>query len=248
MSDDTRQFSGAANAGGRFLTTHWTVVMNAADSRSPDRTKALETLCGAYWYPLYVYVRRGGFSPEDAQDLTQSFFASLLEKQIHGAADPGRGKFRTFLLTAMKNFLAKAVRKSHAQKRGGGAEHLSLQLQDAEGRYLNEPSHDASPDKLFERTWANALLERALSSLRKEYEARGEMDRFDAMSAHLVQPETGQSYAGLAEELGMTEGSVKTAMHRLRRRYRDVYRREVEDLVDGPDQVDDEIRHLLSVL
>lgn len=172
----------------------------------------------------------------------------MLEKKILKVADRQRGKFRTFLLTSLKNFLAKEHEKSTRQKRGGGATHLSLDFQDAEGRYLHEPSHDASPDRLFEREWAKVLLQRVLVRLREEFVRAGQGGRFDALSPHLVEPDEASTYADTAAKLGLSEGAVKVAMHRLRGRFRELYREEIAALVGGPEEVDAEIQHLFRTL
>ena len=244
---DTTQ-AGNTRVAGSFATTHWTLVMDAADSRAEGATQALEQLCQTYWYPLYAYVRRTGRPSDEARDLTQEFFSRLLAKKTLKVADKNRGKFRTFLLTALKNFLAKEHEKSIRQKRGGGATHLSLDFQDAEGRYLHEPSHDSAPDRLFEREWAKALLQRVLMRLRDEFAAAGQRERFEALSAHLVEPDESDSYAGTALKLGMSEGSVKTAMHRLRGRFRELYRQEIAAVVAGPEEIEAEIQHLFRTL
>ncbi|MGB0580740.1 MAG: RNA polymerase sigma factor [Limisphaerales bacterium] len=231
-----------------FNTTHWTLVVDAADTRGEGAAAALEELCITYWYPLYAYVRRFGNGPEEARDLTQSFFEHLLEKKTYKLADRNRGKFRTFLLSSLKNHLAKEHQKATRQKRGGAATHFSIDFQDAEGRYVTEPSHETTPEKLFEREWAKALLGRVLAHLRAEYAASGNVERFEVLSAHLVQPEGSDSYQDLAEKLGLSLAVIKTSMHRLRARFRDLYREEISTLVGGTDEVDDEIRHLFQTL
>jgi RNA polymerase sigma factor (sigma-70 family) len=231
-----------------FATTRWTVVLAAAETKSPSAAGALEQLCRSYWYPLYAYARRRGHGPEEAKDLTQGFFVHLIEKKLYQSADRARGRFRTFLLSSLQNYLMNHQRDASAQKRGGGVPVMSLDFQDAEGRYLNEPVHDASPDKLFEREWACSLLQRVLERLRGEYAASGQEERFSAMSAHLVEPENATSYAVVAGELGLSEGAVKTAMHRLRRRYRQLYREEIAALVGSDEEVDEELRHMAVVL
>jgi RNA polymerase sigma-70 factor (ECF subfamily) len=248
MVDDLGTQLATTKPVGVFATTHWTLVMDAADSQAPGSLAALEQLCQAYWFPLYAYVRRLGRSAEDASDLTQEFFARVLEKKTLKVADQERGKFRTFLLTALKNFLAKEHEKANRQKRGGGATHLSLDFQDAEGRFIQEPSHDCAPDRLFEREWAKALLERVLLRLRDEFSTAGQPERFTLLSAHLVEPEECGSYADTAAKLKMSEGAVKTAMHRLRARYRELYREEIAAQVGSPEEVEAEIQHLFRTL
>ena len=248
MTDELETQAGQTRVAGVFATTHWTVVMDAADSQADGSTKALEQLCQTYWFPLYAYVRRTGRPADEARDLTQEFFARVLEKKILKVADQERGKFRTFLLTSLKNFLAKEHEKSIRQKRGGGATHLSLDFQDAEGRYLHEPSHDCAPDRLFEREWAKALLQRVLLRLRAEFVAAGQQERFEVLCPHLVEPDESTSYAESAAKLGLSEGAVKTAMHRLRARYRELYRQEIAALVGGADEVEAEMQHLFRTL
>lgn len=248
MTDELDTQAGQTRVAGAFATTHWTVVLDAANSQAEGATQALEQLCQTYWYPLYAYVRRCGRPADEARDLTQEFFARLLEKKTLKVADQERGKFRTFLLTALKNFLAKEHEKAGRQKRGGGATHLSLDFQDAEGRYLHEPSHASSPDRLFEREWALALLQRVLVRLRDEFTAAGQQARFEALCPHLVEPDQSTAYAETAAQLGLSEGAVKTAMHRLRARYRELYRHEIAALVSGPDEVEAELRELFHTL
>lgn len=231
-----------------FATTRWTVVLAAAETKSPSAAGALEQLCRSYWYPLYAYVRRKGHGPEEAKDLTQGFFAQLIERKLYQSADRNRGKFRTFLLSSLQNYLHNQARDARAQKRGGGAAVASLDFQDAEGRYLNEPAHEATPERLFEREWACSLLARVLEQLRGEFATSGQENRFAILSAHLVEPEKATSYASLAGEAGMSEGAVKTAMHRLRRRYRQLYHDEIAALVGGDEEVDEEFRHMVAVL
>lgn len=248
MTDELDTQAGQTRVAGVFATTHWTVVMDAADSQADGSAKALEQLCQTYWFPLYAYVRRTGRPADEARDLTQDFFARILEKKILKAADQERGKFRSFLLTSLKNFLANEHEKAGRQKRGGGATHLSLDFQDAEGRYLHEPSHDCAPDRLFEREWAKALLQRVLLRLRDEFAAAGQKDRFDALCPHLVEPDESSSYADTGAKLGLSEGAVKTAMHRLRTRYRELYRGEIGLLVGSAGEVEAEIQHLFRTL
>jgi len=231
-----------------FLTTHWSVILSAGDSQCMEKDRAIESICNSYWYPLYAFVRRSGFSPEDASDLTQGFFEHLLSKKIHQQADPSRGRFRTFLLTSLKNHIAKHIRDAGRQKRGGGIDHISLNLQDAEGRYLNEPVHELAPDLLYDRAWANTLLERSLLRLKQEHGRAGQAERFNVLSVHLVEPDQCQSYADLASSLSMSEGAVKTAMHRLRKRFRDIYREEIHAIVGEESELEDEMRHLLCAL
>ena len=230
-----------------FVTTHWSVVLRAG--RDTTRAgAALEYLCQTYWYPLYAYVRRRGYPPEDAQDLTQEFFARLLERNWIGRADQQRGRFRSFLLSAMNHFLADEWDKAHAQKRGGGLAPVPLQLDTAETRYGHEPPDKITPERIYERRWALTLLDKVLHTLRAEYDQEGREAFFAALHPCLVGEGDDQPYANLAVKLGMTEGAVKTAVYRLRQRYRQLLRDEIAQTVAEPDEVDEELRHLVSVL
>jgi RNA polymerase sigma factor (sigma-70 family) len=231
-----------------FVTTHWSVVLTAGRSDTPRARDALTNLCQTYWFPLYAYVRRRGHSPEDAQDLTQEFFARLLEKNWVGGADQRKGKFRSFLLTAMKRFLADEWDKARAQKRGGGQAPLPLQFDTAETRYGHEPADQVTPEQSFERRWALTLLDSVLNRLRAEFEQEGRAELFAALNPCLVGDRTAQPYAELAVKLGVSEGTVKSAVHRLRQRYRQLLRDEIAQTVAEPGEVDEELRHLFAVL
>jgi RNA polymerase sigma-70 factor (ECF subfamily) len=228
-----------------FPTTLWTVVLNAGHDESTQAQQALARLCRDYWYPLYSFIRHRGYSPHDAQDLTQSFFAHLLEKRGFAHADPARGRFRTFLLAALKNFLANDWDRTQARKRGGGQAILSLDQAGAESRYQLEPSHELTPERHFERQWAMTLLDQVLGDLREEYRAEGNGDLFEEIKNAL----TGQrgAYAEMAARLKRSEGAIKVAVHRMRRRYRELIRGRIAETVADAD-VDDEMRHLLAVL
>lgn len=231
-----------------FATTHWSVVLAAREAPDTRATTALETLCRTYWYPLYAFVRRQGHAPEDAQDLTQGFFARLLEKDYLTAVNPDKGRFRSFLLAAIKHFLADERDKATAQKRGGGRTVISLDARTAEERYRLEPAHDASPDRLFERRWALSLLSAVFDRLEKDYVAAGKGELFQVVQGFLS-PDSGEAdYASAARQLGMNEGAVRMAVHRLRRRYADLFREEVAHTVAGPGEVEDEMRHLRRIL
>jgi len=232
----------------RFLTTHWSVVLAAGRSDSTRAQNALARLCQTYWYPIYAYVRRRGHSPHDAQDLTQAFFAQLLERHSVANADPNRGRFRSFLLTAVDHFLVHEWQKVRAQKRGGGCQILSLDLALAEQRYDLEPADTASPDKLFDKHWAGALLEEVLNQLEAEYQQARKAELFAALKQTLTGTRESQPYAVLAASLGMNESAVKVAVHRLRKRYRQLLRAEIANIVADPEQAEDELRHLFSAL
>jgi DNA-directed RNA polymerase specialized sigma24 family protein len=233
---------------GRFATTHWSVVVAARDGEAVEAREALAALCQAYWYPIYAYVRRQGHPADQAQDLTQEFFTRLLEKDFLGAVDPEKGKFRAFLLAACKHFLANERDRDRAQKRGGGRACLPLDFGDAEVRYGREPGHRLTAEKLFERRWALALLEGVLARLREEHAARGKGELFDRLRGFLVGERQPGGYAGAAADLGLTEGAVKVAVHRLRQRYRELLREEIARTVHDPEQVDEEIRALFAAL
>jgi RNA polymerase sigma factor (sigma-70 family) len=231
-----------------FVTTHWSLVLSARDKNSPQSAAALEKLCRSYWYPLYAYVRRRGHSPEDAQDLTQAFFARLLERHWVGNADQQKGRFRSFLLSAMNHFLADEWDKARAQKRGGGVMPVPLQFDTAETRYDHEPADPVTPEQNYERRWALTLLDEVLRRLRSEYEQEGKAELFAALNPCLVGDRTAQPYAGLAVKLGVSEGTVKSAVHRLRQRYRQLLHDEIADTVAEPGEVDEELHHLFAVL
>ena len=232
-----------------FATTHWSVVLLAGTHRDTTRSRdALSRLCQAYWYPLYTYVRRRGYAAHDAQDLTQAFFARLLERNWVGDADCERGRFRTFLLTAMSRFLANEWDRLRAQKRGGGVVHVPVQLDTAETRYGHEPATEETPEQSYERRWALTLLDTVLQNLRAEYERAGKGELFAGLNSCLVGGREAQPYAALAGKLGMTEGAVKVAVHRLRKDYRQWLRAEIAQTVAGTENVDDELRYLFAVL
>ena len=231
-----------------FATTRWNVVLLAADGASPDAEHALAQLCEAYWYPLYAFVRRGGVAPEDAQDLTQEFFARLLEKKWLAVADPKRGRFRSFLLAALKHFLANEWNRDHRLKRGGGREFIALDGVTAEERYAMEPPDLATPELLYDRRWALTLLERTRERLRREMTASGRPDRFEALEPTLVGERAALPYAELAARFDVTETAVKAMVSRLRRRFRALLREEVAETVGTGADVDAELSHLLEIL
>lgn len=238
----------ARHAAGGFLSTRWTVVLSAADPDSPHAATALDALCRAYWYPLYAYVRRRGHSTPDAQDLTQEFFAQLLEHNWVARADRQKGRFRSFLLMAMKRFLANEWDKVKTEKRGGHVHLVPFPLEAAEARYAQEPADTSTPEQLYERQWALTLLESVLSQLRDDYARDGKEALFDALKPCLIGSQELQPYAVLAGGLRMTEGAVKVAVHRLRERYRERLKGEIAHTVASPVEVDGELRHLFRAL
>ena len=229
-----------------FATTHWTVVLSAGHSETTRGRDALAALCETYWYPLYAYVRRQGHSSHDAEDLTQGFFARLLESETLAGVSREKGKFRTFLLVALKRFLANEWHRAHTHKRGGASFHVPLQGHTAETRYVAEPVEHLTAEKLYERRWALTLLERVLTRLGHEFDAAEKKELFEKLKPHLMADRAAIPYADAAMALSMNEGAVKVAVHRLRRRFRELFREEVAQTVAAPEEIDDEIRHLLS--
>lgn len=231
-----------------FQTTHWSVVAQAIDSNAAEFTAAMETLCASYWYPLYAFIRRNGYNPDDAQDLTQGFFEVLLAKRIHRVATPERGRFRTFLLAALKNYIANKRREEGRQKRGGGAVHIPIDFGNAEERYEVEPRDPVTPETIFDRDWALSVLQKVLAKLRGEYRELGLEARFEALNTALVDPDNAETYVEIARRLQMTETAVKSAASRLRRRFRELYRMEIAALVEDPLEIEHEIQHLMAAL
>ena len=230
------------------MTTHWSLVLAAAGTEDSHGREALARLCQVYWYPLYAFVRRQGHDPHDAQDLTQEFFMRLLEKDYLGDVDRSKGKFRSFLLVALKHFLSKEWDRARTLKRGGGHRLVSLDTLSAEDRYRREPEDNATPERLFERRWALTLLDQVLTRLSEEYETTGKRALFEQLQGCLMGDSDLLPYAELAARLGMTEGAVKVVVHRLRKRYRGVLRDEIAQTVADSAEIDDEIRQLLSAL
>lgn len=230
-----------------FPTTAWTQVISAGRHPDTQGVDALASLCERYWQPIYAYVRRSGYSSDDAQDLTQEFFARVLEKNYIERADRSKGRFRSFLLSSLQYFLCDEGDRRGALKRGGGRPSLPFELRDGEDCYGQEPWHDETPQRIFERRWALALLDRVLDRLRNDAirQARGE--HFDRLKGFLL--EAGDvPYAAVAAELGVSEGSLKVAIHRLRRKYRDFFRDEIAATVASPGEVQGEIQYLLNAL
>ncbi len=229
-----------------FTTTHWSVVLSAREKDSPQSAAALETLCRTYWYPLYAFLRRQARSPHDAQDLTQGFFARLLEKDYLQAAAREKGKFRTFLLVALKRFLANEWDREHALKRGGFAQVVPIDQEIAESRFAAEPSHHVQPDLLFDRQWAMTLVEQAMARLQEEYVGSGRAKLFEYLQSCLAREESALPYAEIAARLNLTEPAVRMAVHRMRARYREILRAEIAHTVSSPEEVEEEIRDLFS--
>jgi RNA polymerase sigma-70 factor (ECF subfamily) len=232
----------------RFPTTHWSRVVAAGEPDAPEAREALAALCVAYWFPIYAYIRRRGHDPDRAQDLTQDLFARLLEKGVLGAADPDRGLFRTFLRAVCADFLANCHVRENALKRGGGRLIVPIEGPAAEDRYAREPAHDLTPERVFDRDWALTLLGRVLDALRREYHEVGHAATFEALSPVLTDGSRAEPYAAVARRLGTTEGAVRVAVHRMRRRYGELLREEIGDTVGDPSDVDDEIRALFAAL
>jgi RNA polymerase sigma-70 factor (ECF subfamily) len=230
----------------QFPTTRWTLVVAAGDPRRTEARSALISLCENYWYPLYAFLRRRGYQADPAQDLTQEFFTRMLEGRYLDRAHPEKGRFRSFLLTSLKFFVADEEDRQRALKRGGGAV-LPLEFSSGEERYLREPAHDETPERIFERRWALSVLDRVVERLRHEFVRHGRPEHFDQLKVFLL----GQSdapYSALAREMNMSEGALKVAIHRLRKRYRELFRQEIADTVADPAEVESELRFLAAVL
>jgi RNA polymerase sigma factor (sigma-70 family) len=229
-----------------FPTTRWTLVIAAGDPQRKEARSALSSLCEQYWYPLYAYLRRRGYPAEQAQDLTQEFFVRVLEGRCLDRADPVKGRFRSFILTSLKFFVADEEDRQRARKRGGGLL-VPLEFSSGEERYQREPAHDETPERIFERRWALSLLDLVVEKLRDEFVHHGRPDHFERLKVFLL----GQSdapYAALAREMNTSEGALKVAIHRLRKRYRELLRQEIADTVADPAVVESELRYLAAVL
>ena len=230
----------------QFPATRWTLVVAAGDPRRKEARSALVSLCENYWYPLYAYLRRRGYPADQAEDLAQEFFIRLLEGRYLDRADPEKGRFRSFLLTSLKFFVADEEDRRRARKRGGGMV-VPLEFSSGEERYQREPAHDETPERIFERRWALSMLDRVVERLRNEFVQHGRAEHFERLKMFLL----GQSdapYAALAREMNTSEGALKVAIHRLRKRYRDLFRQEIADTVADPAEVESELRYLAAVL
>ena len=243
----TNSLTGHAGSGRvHFPTTRWTLVVAAADPHRKEARSALASLCENYWYPLYAYLRRRGYPADQAQDLTQEFFIRVLEGRYVDRADPEKGRFRAFLLTSLKLFVSDEEDRNRAQKRGGGAL-LPLEFCSGEECYQLEAAHDETPERIYERRWALAVLDRVLEKLRNEFMHHGRAEHFERLKLFLLE-QADTSYAALASEMNTSEGALKVAIHRLRKRYRELFRQEIADTVADPAEVESELRHLAAVL
>jgi len=231
-----------------FATTRWSIVVAAGDAIREDARDALTQLCEVYWYPLYAYVRRRGYSAPDAQDLTQAFFARLLEKQSLRVADPVRGKFRSFLLASLDHFLANEHDRARTQKRGGDREHISLDLAAGESRVSLEPAHDLTPERLYERQWALTLLELVVRRIEAEYREAGKARQFELYKDVMGGGRERLRYVEIAAELDMSVENARQGAHRMRKRYRALLREEVARTVVDPSDVDEELANLFGTL
>jgi RNA polymerase sigma factor (sigma-70 family) len=236
------------SANSQFATTHWSLVLAAGKCGSDGARQALSVLCGAYWYPLYSFARRNGYDPHHASDLTQGFFAHILEREDLAAVDPARGRFRSWLLTSFRHFEINQWQKSRAQKRGGSHVILPIDALGAEQRYLLEPAEELTAERAFERRWALELLQRVMNCLRDEYQREGKVELYDALQDCLVDRPEGLPYREVGSRVGMTEGAVKGAAFRLRRRFRAEIWAAIAQTVERPEDVEDEIRLLFDAL
>jgi len=232
----------------QFRTTHWSVVLAAKETSSPAAADALSQLCRAYWYPLYAYVRRKGYAAEDCEDLTQEFFARFLEKHWLGSVDRQKGRFRSFLLASLEHFLAKEWVRAHRLKRGGGQTIIAWEGCDPEERYRLEPADDWTAERVYERRWALTVLEQAMSALAAEYGATGKQPVFEELKPFISGVDEEVSYPELAARLRMSEGAVRVAVHRLRQRFGESVRGEIAKIVQRPEDIEEELRHLFAAL
>ncbi len=232
----------------QFSATSWTNLIAARQGDTVAGEAALEKLCRSYWYPLYAHVRRRGFDPDLAQDLTQDFFFRIIRENYLGSADRTKGKFRSFLLAALDHFLLDQRKRANAQKRGGGQTIISLDDEDPEGRFLNEPAVDMSPEKIFTRQWFLTLYDEVLSQLRDECVAAGKGAQFDVLKVFLTDDTGFRDYAEPAALLGMSTNAVAVAVHRLREKCRDLMYAEIARTVASPEELESEVRHLLATL
>ena len=248
MTADNHRAGASRGKAAAFATTQWSVVVAAGQRDSPQAAEALEQLCRSYWYPLYACVRRQGYSPADAEDLTQEFFARLLARGYVARAKPHQGKFRSFLLCGLQNFLCDERDKALRLKRGGGQPVISFDAQSAEDRYRMEPVDEMTPGRAFERSWAMALLERVVGRLQEEYAAAGKADLFKQLTEFRLDAPERPAYAEVAARLGLSESALTSAIYRLRQRHHQLVREEITQTLANPAEVEDEIRYLLAVV
>jgi RNA polymerase sigma-70 factor (ECF subfamily) len=240
--------SSAAVRRGQFATTRWSMVLAAGRKNSPESQSALAALCEAYWYPLYAFLRRKGYAAGDAQDLTQGFFALLLERNDVAMVRKERGKFRSYLIAALQNYLANERDRQRAQKRGGGRKPLSLDFASAENRYAAQAADRRTPEDAFARQWALTLLEQVQSALHQEMSSQGKAEQWERLHVYLTGETAAASYVEAAAALDMSEGAVKTAVHRLRRRFGELLRREIAETISDESAIDEEIQELFAAL
>ncbi|HEY1052581.1 MAG TPA: sigma-70 family RNA polymerase sigma factor [Prosthecobacter sp.] len=231
-----------------FKTTRWSLVLRAADLENDSSKRDLEHLCRACWHPIYAFVRRQGYSPEDAQDLAQGFFVHVLENKVFSHADPERGRFRSFLLGAVRHFVSNEVRKKNAAKRGGGMHFVPLDVTESEERFERAIAHPDTPEKMFERSWAENLLRRAQESLKADYEKAGKQKLFEGLQPFLVSSANPNSYEEVGRSVGMSSGTLAVAVFRMRKRYGELLREEIAQTVEDPADVEHEIRLLLEAV
>jgi len=248
MAESNQDKALTRHPGAQFRTTRWSVVRNAAHEDEAHRGRALEELCRTYWYPVYAFVRRQGYEWADAQDLTQGFFAHLLDRETFAAADKQKGRFRSFLLGALKNFLGSEARKQGALKRGGGVQILPIDDSASEERFQLELTDEITPEKLCARSWADALLGETLNALQRDFERVGKLDLFEALRPHLSGGPAATPRSQLAEALGLSVGTVTTSIYRMRKRYGELLRLEIAHTVATPEEIDDEISFLFSAM
>ncbi|HTG44468.1 MAG TPA: sigma-70 family RNA polymerase sigma factor [Verrucomicrobiae bacterium] len=248
VTDHWSVFTMDQPAGGGFATTHWSVVLLAGQEHSVESATALEKLCRAYWLPVYAFVRREGHGVCEAEDLTQEFFCRLLARNALSTLDRTKGRFRSFLLASMKHLLANEWNRARRQKRGGGRTILSFDVAEAEDRFRLDPADGLTPENIFDRRWAEALLDRVLDRLEKEFNQQGAGSRFDDLKTFLVDDKGTSSFAQVAERLGATIPALKKVVFKLRRRYRELFREEIAQTVANPSELEEEIRYLIRVL
>jgi RNA polymerase sigma factor (sigma-70 family) len=245
MPDETKISSSES---WKFATTHWSVILAAGDSSSPQHEQALSELCQSYWYPLYAYLRRCGYDTQQAEDYTQAFFAQMLEKHYLYKVEPKPGKFRSFLLVALKRFVSDQHARAKAAKRGGDHKMLPIDIKTAENQYIQEPISNLTPEKLFEKFWALTILERAMSRLEDELAGINKHELFNNLKIYLAGEKSHIPYNDMAGRLNMTEEAVKMAVYRLRRQYREILRDEIAQTVASEEQIDGEIQDLFAAL